>query len=533
MGRSDQDKSLDIGEIDLRPAPSRTSRLIFLAVLIAALVTVLVRSAWVSEDAYITFRVVDNFWHGYGLRWNISERVCAYTNPLMLWCMNALYPLTGEFYYTSIFFNLTVTTAAASIIFVGLARNQLAQVFALAMLISSKAFVDFATSGLEQCLTYLCLAVFYWLAFRRDLRSNKTLLLLAVAAGMVTLNRMDTILMVLPLLAVVWWLNRGWKQFGLVVLGFAPFILWEVFSLIYYGTPLPNTAYAKLGTGLPMSFYLRQGLIYYTNSLQMDPVTLPIICGAIVVSLRSKHAATIAAAAGIVLYLLYILRIGGGFMSGRHFSGPFIAAVMLWCVNRPIFRPKLRRYTLMVVAGGLVLMAAVHPLSPVRSGADYPVAGLSLQDVALNGGVADERGFYYGSTGLLNASKYERMPGHGWWVEGEEYKQDETPFVVRKAIGIFGVAAGPGIHIIDSLALSDPFLARMPISPETEIRIGHMERKVTREYTQSAISGKAQFSDPHDAKLFESLHRIHSGPIWNKQRWKDIWRLYILHSDDG
>src|SRR5262245_66527524 len=41
-------------------------------------------NAWVTEDAFITFRVVDNFVHGHGLRWNIDERVEAYTNPLWL-----------------------------------------------------------------------------------------------------------------------------------------------------------------------------------------------------------------------------------------------------------------------------------------------------------------------------------------------------------------------------------------------------------------------------------------------------------------
>ena len=35
---------------------------------------VLVRTAWIGDDAYITFRTIDNFVHGYGLRWNVAER---------------------------------------------------------------------------------------------------------------------------------------------------------------------------------------------------------------------------------------------------------------------------------------------------------------------------------------------------------------------------------------------------------------------------------------------------------------------------
>ena len=78
---------------------SRLRVLVAAGLILAALVVIL-RSAWVCDDAYITFRVVDNLWHGYGLRWNISERVCVYTNPLMMLSMAALYPLTNEFFYT-------------------------------------------------------------------------------------------------------------------------------------------------------------------------------------------------------------------------------------------------------------------------------------------------------------------------------------------------------------------------------------------------------------------------------------------------
>ena len=42
------------------------------------------KTAWLSEDSYITFRVADNFLEGYGLRWNVAERVQAYTHPLWL-----------------------------------------------------------------------------------------------------------------------------------------------------------------------------------------------------------------------------------------------------------------------------------------------------------------------------------------------------------------------------------------------------------------------------------------------------------------
>ena len=47
---------------------------LLLGLLLAIFFTLLVRSAWVCDDAYITFRVIDNLWNGYGLRWNVVDR---------------------------------------------------------------------------------------------------------------------------------------------------------------------------------------------------------------------------------------------------------------------------------------------------------------------------------------------------------------------------------------------------------------------------------------------------------------------------
>ena len=39
-------------------------------------------TAWVSEDAFITFRAVDQLLAGHGPVWNLGERVQVYTHPL-------------------------------------------------------------------------------------------------------------------------------------------------------------------------------------------------------------------------------------------------------------------------------------------------------------------------------------------------------------------------------------------------------------------------------------------------------------------
>lgn len=52
--------------------------------LILVFVIVLIKSAWMGDDAFITMRTIDNFVNGYGLRWDLLERVQTFTHPLWL-----------------------------------------------------------------------------------------------------------------------------------------------------------------------------------------------------------------------------------------------------------------------------------------------------------------------------------------------------------------------------------------------------------------------------------------------------------------
>ena len=82
---------------------SRTDARRALPILWLSLFTLaLVRTAWLGDDAHFTFRTIDNFVHGYGLRWNIAERVQAYTHPLWLMLLTPFYWITGEPFFTSI-----------------------------------------------------------------------------------------------------------------------------------------------------------------------------------------------------------------------------------------------------------------------------------------------------------------------------------------------------------------------------------------------------------------------------------------------
>ena len=88
-------------------------------------------------------------------------------------------------------------------------------------------------------------------------------------------NRFDTGLLVLPALGrgdLAGRVARGASCRSTV--GMLPLAAWEVFSVVYYGFPFPNTAYSKLKTGVPAPEIHYQGFLYLLDSIANDPLTL-------------------------------------------------------------------------------------------------------------------------------------------------------------------------------------------------------------------------------------------------------------------
>ena len=150
-------------------------------------------------------------------------------------------------------------------------------ILVLLAVIFSKAYIDYSTSGLENPLTNFLLVVFFYVYFKEVFKDKIQTLLLSLVSSLILVNRMDCILLVLP--AFIYYIikNKSYKHYFVILVGFLPFILWELFSLFYYGFPFPNTAYAKLNTGITRSDLIVQGLKYFYSSFKLDPITLTII----------------------------------------------------------------------------------------------------------------------------------------------------------------------------------------------------------------------------------------------------------------
>ena len=257
---------------------------------------VFAQNAWISEDAYITLRSVEQLMAGNGPRWNPHERVQVFTHPLWFFMLSLFRLVSRDAFVNAVAVSYLVCLASLFVL-----RRQLrswTKWFALLLLlIASKTFVDYTSSGLENPLSYLLLGLFLALLLRigepREGDPLGGLTRLSFVFGLLLLSRHDLATLVGP--AYLWglWYHR---RVGLrrllrpVFLGLSPFLLWTAFSLFYYGFPFPNAAYAKLNTGIPAWRLAMQGVRYLQGFQRFDPLVPAAMVLALVLGGFSRRA---------------------------------------------------------------------------------------------------------------------------------------------------------------------------------------------------------------------------------------------------
>lgn len=490
------------------------------AVLIASFTYIFLANAWLGDDSYITFRVVWNFLHGYGPVFNPGERVQAYTHPLWMLVMTVAHAVTREFFFTALVVSYAFALAAVLVV-VRSARTMGGALVAFLCLVSSKAFVDYTSSGLEYPISYFLLALFYvrFCALSDAPLSPQNLRRFGLLAGLAFVNRIDSVLLyALPLvwLTVRTTRRRDERVLPLLLSFGAPVAAWLIFATFYYGFPLPNTYYAKVATGIPASLLYRQGFAYVLNSLAHDPITLGTVGIAAALAVRSTLSMRLSVASAL-LYVAYTVSVGGDFMSGRFFAMPFLIAVI--AVARVL---QAREYRVFAAAA-LVLYTLTVPLVPVKTTAVYDAAWPWRSQ----NGIKDERGHYHRITNVLLYSPFRGLPDHTWMREGLSFRNGPDKVTVQGSIGFYGLAAGPEKHIVDRNALSDPLLARLPVSPRLyfEFYAGHYFRDIPDGYVESLTTGTNQLADPELHGYYDRLREVLGGPLFSPSRLRTIWYL--------
>jgi len=498
--------------------------------LVVWFVAVIVQTAWICDDAFITIRTIDNLLHGYGLRWNVLERVQTFTHPLWMALLVPLYAIVRDPYFAPLLLSALSSIAAFCVLVLDPARPQPAAIFIGVALIVSKAFTDYATSGLENGLTDLLLAGFCIVLFGRPAGARKTFVLFLLAT-LLTLNRLDLVLIAAPPLAAYMLLRaRHPKQWLVAALPVSILLLWDVFAIVYYGSITPNTALAKLNSAVPWLPRMEQGLQYMTDSAQNDPPTLLVCAAGVLAAILRRRTAEVTLAVGALLYCVYVVWIGGDFMSGRFLSAPFLVCAVL--VGRAVGeRRRAGVWSMALLAIGLL---SPHP--PPLSTASYRV-GEPLELLGLRG-IVDERGFYYRTTGLLRilqrpALRLDAQENHAdlagelagrFILRGLAYSTSSERVVVDVNVGMAGYYAGPNTHIIDLMATTDPLLARIPFADQARWRPGHLLRAIPLGYRESIRASRNLIVDEEVATLYDDVVLVTQGDLWSAARLRTIAR---------
>ncbi len=480
----------------------------FCGLLAVLLLLVFFKNAWVCDDAYINFRSLEQLYAGNGPNWNPHQRVQAYTSPLWYW-MLAIF----RFVSPDHFFNVILLSLIAFLMLGMILQRHFGSGERLTLILllaaASNAFFDFTTSGLENILCYLLLATGILSGFASERPASE------LAAGnfrcslfafsLVGLCRHDLLLLALPpAMMLIGERNQSdvaaRRCAGLWL--FLPLAVWSLFSLTYYGALFPNTAYAKLMTGIGRVELIIQGCRYLQETLFNDPITIMVLGAGILAGWFTGRRYGRSIAFGILLYVLYVVWVGGDFMRGRFLSVPFFVSLLVLAESGIYERIKSARPALVRgMAGILVIFLFVFPHTPVNT-------GLGFQDFSLNHGIADERGYYFDVCSLyayLYSQPGEIFPDFEWSQIGRQIAGSGVAYLENDFNGMLGFWAGTRPIIIDRLALTDPFLARLPVSDLNGWRIGHFKREVPAEYRKSIESGKNCFSDASVSALYENV----------------------------
>jgi arabinofuranosyltransferase len=485
----------------------------------AVLTFTVLGNAWVADDAYITFRSVEQLWAGHGPRWNPHERVQVFTHPLWFGVLTLGRSLSSDLFLVALGASV-IAMAAVAWATVRLSSHAAVGAAALLALASSRAVVDYASSGLENALAAALVAASVGVVVRATPQHAKprwSVLPLAILTGFLACTRHDLAIVVAPsLVACAWQSARhvGWSRVARHLgLGSLPFVAWTAFAVVYYGFPFPNTAYAKLLTGLSSAELARQGIVYVADFVTRDPAGAVLLASGLVAALARRH--TVWLGLGLAAYVVYVVRIGGDFMSGRFFMVPIVASVALLAATATRVR--------LTVAAALALatLALVRPVGPMR----VAVTG-AVPEESWRSGIADEKAFHFPIASLRawwHRDPTRPFPDHESTTKGRALAASATRVTVAINIGFLGYAAPLDVSIVDVLALSDPLLARRPTG--RPFRVGHYWRLPPDGYVDSVRTGTNRLTDPALRAYYDDLRLATAGPLFTWTRWQAIARL--------
>ena len=394
------------------------------------------------------------------------------------------------------------------------------------VLLFSKAYIDFSTSGLENPLSHLLLLIYIYLYISSNDISSKTLYC-SLAMAFLMFNRLDLALIVAPSTAYLFYKFIKESKPTLIrivttlLIGYLPIILWIIFSVIYYGFPFPNTYYAKLHTGIKIQDYCFQGFLYIIDSIARDPITIFFILSSLILMFIMRNIQNIMLSIGVMFYIGYIIYIGGDFMSGRHFTSVLLVSITMISSIELSANVRIIFIIIAIVLGFGVDKPTILSDKNVclRDG-----RRISTRDIVHLNGIGDERLFYYEKLGLLHITRMK----YADIFEREQIVINRREVrIIGGTHAIDGFRAGPNVHIIERFGITDPLLSRLPIETISEWKIGHFRRKIPDGYIRTISRRNNRINNPSIAEFYDKLTIITRDNIFDINRFITILQMNL------
>lgn len=331
---------------------------------------------YVVDDSFISFQYVKNALAGQGLVYNPGERVEGYTGFLWVALLTAAASIVRTVSVVDLarvlgvgFGVLTILLVCRFALNVAGRRGPLA-LLAGAFLAAHAGFAAWGTAGLETTLfAFLVFAGAY--AYASFLKTGRHALLAPAIFAVASMTRPDGLLFFgltwLHLLVMDAWQSRRLlpsrrallclAMFGAIYL---PYFGWR---FAYYGYPLPNTFYAKVGSGL---YQYARGLRYLSDYVVTYGAVLALAPAALLLLRRKREAWRDYFLLLIAVYTLYIVYVGGdglGFNRFVVYIAPLVYLLAQEGFGDLFGRLRVRNFhstaLARAAAGGLALAAVV------------------------------------------------------------------------------------------------------------------------------------------------------------------------------
>jgi len=348
---------------------------------------------YITDDAFISFRYLDNFLQGLGLVYNAGERVWGYTNFLWIIVLAPFVKMGLDPLFVSRVFGLLFNSASLVLVMTfyskskpELRRWNWAAGFLLA---SSGAFTVQSLSGLETSLfTFLVLLITRnYMLYLKDEKINR-LYGIGLCAAAAAMTRPE-----------------GYFVFGLIFLHFvyehrtrreelwtlmktalpvfsgimSVFLLW---AFLYYGAFWPNSITAKVG----MSWEQIQRGLHYFMVFALDHPFPPLFLALSFLFFKKTEAIHRFLLLVCLFFSLFNITVGGDFMIGyRLFHVMITCSYLLVPFVISSFHDRIRSFTLSPQRVVYVLISGLLAVNLSLSILDPHIRYANRQDYVQNG----------------------------------------------------------------------------------------------------------------------------------------------------